>query len=210
MHSIIVDGIEFRFFDHLFAVSRDGKVLRKLAPYSPPKRPDGYLSCGRHRLLHRVVASCWLEKPVNASLVHHKNRNKADNRATNLEWLTPKEHNGERHIDTVGRHVVSDETRALMRAQHLGKKTPEATKQKQREASLRLGCTPPPRPLGFKCSKESVALMQRNNPMNVACEIDGVLYPSFAEASRAMGVKLHTIRKRCLSKNFPGYRIRVK
>lgn len=209
MPSVMIDGTEFRFFDHLFAVSRNGKVLRKLAPYSPSTRPDGYLACGRHRLLHRMVATCWLEKPKNAILVHHRNHDKADNRAANLEWVTPKEHVAERHGDTVGRHVVSDAVRAKLRALRLGTKLSEKTKQKQREASLRLGCIPPPRPLGFKCSKESIAIMRRNNPMNTPCEIDGVSYPSYSEASRAIGVKSHTIRKRCLSKNFPGYRTRT-
>lgn len=207
MNKLIVDGIEFRFFDHLFAVSRSGEVLRKLAPYTPSVRPDGYLMCGNWRLLHRMVATCWLKKPDNASLVHHRNHDKVDNRAANLEWVTPKQHMGERHADTVGRHVVSEAARAKMRAFRLGRKTPESTKQKQRAASVRLGCKPPKRPLGFKCSAESIALMRRNNPMNAACEVDGVKYPSFAEASRAIGVKLHTIRKRCLSKNFPGYRM---
>ena len=210
MHSIKIDGTEFRFFNHLYAVSRFGKVLRNLEPYIPPLRKDGYLTCGRKNLLHRVVAICWLKKPEGTFLVHHKNRNKTDNRVSNLEWVTSREHMGERHIDIAGRHVVSEETRAKLRMNRLGCKTTDATKQKQREASLRLGLKPPPRPFGFKCSKESIALMRRNNPMNTSCRVSGVKYPSYAEASRSLGIRLHTIRKRCLSKNFPNYKIHLK
>ena len=88
MISFKADGIEYRFFDHLYAVSRCGKVLRKLMPWDPIIRGDGYVTLGRLRLMHRVVAHCWIENPTNAKLVHHKNEIKTDNRADNLEWGT--------------------------------------------------------------------------------------------------------------------------
>jgi hypothetical protein len=204
---INVNGTIYRAFDHIYSVSRCGEVLRKFATYRPILRPDGYVAVGRQRLLHRMVATCWLEKPSHARVVHHKNGNKADNRADNLEWLSNKEHVADRHGDVVGRHVTSDETKRKLRELRLGSKTSEATKQKQREANLRLGIKPPPRPLGYKCSPDSIAKMRARDPKNTACEVDGIAYISFADAGRALGTKLHTIRKRCLSKNFPNYRL---
>lgn len=204
MISIEIDGIEYRFFDHLFAVSRCGKVLRKLAPYSPTKHPCGYLSLGRHRLMHRVVAICWLENPHNANHVHHKNGIKTDNRADNLEWVTPKEHIGDRHLSTAGKHTVSDEAREKIRIARLGSKLSEETKAKIRASSIGKPHAPFARAPHTQEWKDKMSL---NHHKNMGCIISGVTYRSFAEASRALGIHRFTIRKRCLSKNFPDYEI---
>lgn len=102
---------------------------------------------------------------------------------------------------------MSEAGKEKLRQLRTGSKTSEATKQKQREAAIRLGCKPPPRPVGTKCSVEAIEKMRRNNPMNTACEVFGVTYPSFAQAARALGQKLHTLRQRCLSENFPDYKL---
>lgn len=41
--------------------------------------------------IHRLVAEAFCEKPELAQCVNHKNANKLDNRAENLEWVTFKE-----------------------------------------------------------------------------------------------------------------------
>ncbi len=159
-----------------------GKFFRKLAPCMPKVRPDGYVNIG-HRLLHRMVAACWLENPNNAKLVHHKNGIKSDNGADNLEWVTPSEHMGERHYGACGRYVRTQATRDKLRAFRTGFKDTPAVKQKKREILLR------------------VSIRKR------ACMIDGIAYRSFLAASKAIGVHFHTIRNRCLSKNFPSYQL---
>lgn len=208
MKSITINGKTFRFFDHLYAVSRSGELLRQLELYAPHTRPDGYVGVGRHRLLHRMVAACWCDKPDGSIHVHHKNHNKQDNRASNLEWVTPKAHMNEFHVGVSKGHTMSEAGKQRLRELRTGSKSSEETKQKQREATIKLGLKPPPRALGAKCSADSIAKMRQNSPNAMQCEIFGVVYRSFSEAGRALGEKPHTLRKRCLSDNFPDYRVR--
>lgn len=65
---------------------------------TPHKMHDGYLMFRFnknkkqiHRNAHRLVAKCFIPNPENKTEVNHLNLNKADNRAENLEWCTPKE-----------------------------------------------------------------------------------------------------------------------
>ena len=207
MLSIEVDGIEYRFFDHLYAVSRCGKALRKLRPYTPTKRKDGYLTLGRgNNLMHRIVAACWLESFDSRKQVHHVNGDKADNRAENLECLTPKEHFGDRHAQTIGKHSVSAETREKIRQARLGSVTSEETKAKQRAALI--GRKRPYFPRAGH-SEESKQARSLAHPRNTRCSVLGVEYRSFAEAAEATGIHRFTIRKRCLSENFPDYKILI-
>ena len=206
MLSITFNGIEYRFYDHLYAVSACGLVLRQLKPFTPIQRQDGYLSVGRQRLLHRMVATCWLVKPDTTFHVHHINKVKSDNRASNLQVVSPKEHRAY-HSDNPLAHTMSDAGRQKLRALRLGSKTTEATKQKQRIATLRLGLRPPVPVPGYKHSNEAIAKMRENSHNASACEIDGIVYRSFSQAGEALGIKPHTIRKRCLSANFPSCRL---
>ena len=43
-------------------------------------------------LLHRLVATCWLDKPEQITTVEHINSNKGDNCVENLRWITPEEY----------------------------------------------------------------------------------------------------------------------
>ena len=204
MLNITVEGIEYRFLNHIYAVSQCGKVLKKLAPYNPPKRQDGYVALGKFGLLHRAVALLWIPNPTNASHVHHINHDKTDNRVENLEWLTPKQHFRDRHKDIHGKHTVSEETKAKLREYRLGRITSEETKQKQRLALLGRKRPFIPRALHTQEWKDRMSL---NHHKNASCRISGVFYRSFAEASRLTGIHRFTIRKRCLSKNFPEYEL---
>lgn len=179
MISFEVDGIEYRCFDNLFAVSRCGKVLRKYQPYQPTNHPLGYLVLGRQRLMHRVIATCWVDNPTGAKHVHHINENKQDNRADNLRWITLQDHAKEHHHIP---YVRDADFRAMLRERRLGAKDTEETRAKK--AAI----------LSSVCPK-------------TPCKYKGVLYPSVAAGGRAAQIPPSSFRLRCLSKNFPDYEL---
>ena len=180
MNSFTMDGVEYRIFDHLYAVSRCGKVLRQMQPYTPAQHNKGYLCLGRQRLMHRVVAVCWLDGYEPKKQVHHINGNKTDNRAVNLECVTAKEHFGERHKGSYGHYFRTEKTREKMRLVRLGTTDSEATRANK--AAI----------LAVVCPKRQ-------------CRFQGILYPSVSAAARVADVHLATFRQRCSSKNFPDY-----
>lgn len=203
---INADGVVYRAFNHLFAVSRDGRFLRNLKPVMPASRKDGYMAVGSRFLAHRIVAICWIDNPKNERVVHHLDGNKANNHADNLAWLCQREHMRDHHREVCGRHVCSDKTRAKMRALRLGTKVSEATKQKHREWALSVG-TRPPSFTGQRHTAETRAKMSANHANNTPCEVFGIRYASFTEAAKALGQRPLTLRKRCISANFVDYKI---
>lgn len=204
MISFTVDGVEYRAFNHLYAVSRCGKVVRKHRPYTPATHPNGYLVMSK-TLVHRAVAECWLDGFDPAKQIHHINGIKTDNRLENLECISQTEHLQDRHADIMarmGKYERTDETRAKLRQARLGFVTSEETKEKQRAA-----LKGKKRPYFTRAahSEESKQRRSEQHVRNTRCSVSGVVYRSFAAASVATGVHRFTIRKRCLSENFPDY-----
>lgn len=83
-----------------YEVSNKGRVRNKTTKLilSPCKNKQGYLQVGimdngHHisRRIHRLVAIAFIKNPFNKETVNHKDGNKLNNNADNLEWTTIKE-----------------------------------------------------------------------------------------------------------------------
>lgn len=96
-------------FAGFYQVSNMGRVrslTRKVWNYTkkgmvlyPQSKSNGYLNVclsngkvkQKHAYIHRLVASAFIPNPRGLSEINHKNFDKTDNRAENLEWCTSKE-----------------------------------------------------------------------------------------------------------------------
>ena len=68
--------------------ARTGKTIKQFVG------KDGYLRtqiAGKTRLVHRLVALTFVPSEVGKDFVNHKDGNKSNNRANNLEWCTRSE-----------------------------------------------------------------------------------------------------------------------
>ena len=78
----------------VFAMNyRNRQLMGRLRPYRCPKeRCGGYLHVsinGRRKDVHRLVAECFVPKPAGEDLeVNHKDGDKLNNHASNLEWVS--------------------------------------------------------------------------------------------------------------------------
>lgn len=86
-------------YEGLYSITEDGKVYSHYqnkfmktyinnSGYERVKLSKG--GCSKHKLVHRLVAEAYVKGDASLE-VNHKNSNKLDNRAVNLEWVTRKE-----------------------------------------------------------------------------------------------------------------------
>lgn len=99
---------DIKGFEGVYQVSNTGKVRRlifrnnhvvknKIIEKKPTDNGNGYLIVNlqngnkrKNYYVHRLVAEAFCEKPINSSVVNHKDYNKYNNGAENLEWCTQK------------------------------------------------------------------------------------------------------------------------
>lgn len=65
--------------------NKSGKILK------PEKTKKGYLRVeigGKHKRIHRLVASAFFPNPENFPCVDHKDRNRQNNNYDNLRWCS--------------------------------------------------------------------------------------------------------------------------
>lgn len=111
-------------FEGIYSVTRDGRIFRHARAWVTGRKgcirrevksgwaalnvarryitltasKDGRKSCV---LVHRAVAEAWIPNPGGLPQVNHKNGDRHDNRAQNLEWVTAA--GNTRHFHQSGR-----------------------------------------------------------------------------------------------------------
>ena len=99
-------------YEDLYLVSSDGDIYSKAKCKNLKKNISnrGYERVTidkKQKSVHRIICEAFIEKQKEKDVVNHKNGIKIDNKASNLEWVTPRGNS---------RHYYSDK---IIRAIHL-------------------------------------------------------------------------------------------
>lgn len=93
-----IEGLDSRYF-----ISTEGRVLSLCMDGYKLMHPficgDGYYYVDlrkdgkdRKSRVHRLVAEAFIDNPKDKPIVHHRDTNRRNNKASNLQWMTEAEH----------------------------------------------------------------------------------------------------------------------
>ena len=82
----------------VYSISQNGDIYRNEKKINPSFNQKGYLHVSirienyqRTSVIHRLVADNYIPNPLKKPQVNHKDGKKANNNASNLEWVTASE-----------------------------------------------------------------------------------------------------------------------
>ena len=172
-----------------------GKILSTKVN-TPPYYPRVSLSVnGKMKLVqvHRLVAQAFVYNPdpEHKTQVGHKDESRTNNRADNLEWVTPKENsNMPLHRERVSKanegKVLSAETKSKIslsqKGKYKGEKNPFYNKHHTNEAKKKMS------------DIKKMTYQGGNHPQAKKVVCDNIVYGSAVEASKALNINRNTLK----------------
>ena len=172
-----------------------GKILTTQVN-TPPYYPRVSLSVnGKMKLVqvHRLVAQAFVYNPdpEHKTQVGHKDESRTNNRADNLEWVTPKENsNMPLHRERVSKanegKVLSAETKSKLslsqKGKYKGEKNPFYNKHHTNEAKKKMS------------DIKKMTYQGGNHPQAKKVVCDNIVYGSAVEASKALNINRNTLK----------------
>ena len=172
-----------------------GKILSTKVN-TPPYYPRVSLSVnGKMKLVqvHRLVAQAFVYNPdpEHKTQVGHKDESRTNNRADNLEWVTPKENsNMPLHRERVSKanegKVLSTETKSKIslsqKGKYKGEKNPFYNKHHTNETKKKMS------------DIKKMTYQGGNHPQAKKVVCDNIVYGSAVEASKALNINRNTLK----------------
>ena len=172
-----------------------GKILSTKVN-TPPYYPRVSLSVnGKMKLVqvHRLVAQAFVYNPdpEHKTQVGHKDESRTNNRADNLEWVTPKENsNMPLHCKRVSKanegKVLSTESKSKisssLKGKYEGEKNPFYNNHHTNEAKKKMS------------DIKKMTYQGGNHPQAKKVVCDNIVYGSAVEASKALNINRNTLK----------------
>ena len=197
-------------FTGLYEVSNYGNIrslnynhTKKIKILKPIPDKQGYLRIGLHEngkqincLVHRIVATAFIDNLNNLPEVNHKDENKENNNVENLEWCDRK-YNAQYSLK--GRKQTEEHKQKLSEARK-GKPRSEETKRKQSEAMKDKPKSEEQKRKQSETMKGKYTGAKHPNAKRILCIETGQIFDCIKDAGEIMNCNKVNISKCCKGK----------